>query len=58
MKSNKKQKKKCEANTPFCSGELLARYGVNGSEREGKDFVLCGPCRVFLKRGGHKLKLL
>jgi hypothetical protein len=57
MKTKAKQKPKCEARTGICSGELLARYGVNRSEKEGKTFLICGPCRVYLKQGGHKLKL-
>lgn len=41
-------KKKCEAGTPFCSNSLVARYGVNGSEKEGVTFLFCGPCKVYL----------
>lgn len=41
-------KKKCEAGTPLCSNSLVARYGVNGSEKEGVTFLLCGPCKVYL----------
>lgn len=50
------KKKKCSAQTFICSGELLAQYGVNGSEKEGKTFTICGPCMVYLKRGGSKFK--
>lgn len=50
------KKMKCEAQTEFCSGELLARYGVNGSEKEKKLFTICGPCAVIIRRGGSKLK--
>lgn len=60
MKTKKKHKaatkQKCEANTEFCSGEILVRYGVNGSEKEGKTFVICGACMVILKRRGAKFK--
>lgn len=57
MSARKKSKKpKCEARTEFCSGELLACYGVNGSEKEGKTFLICGACMVILKRGGHKFR--
>lgn len=52
----KKQKCKCEANTEFCSGEVMAKYGVNGSEKEGKTFWICGACMVILKRNGSKFK--
>lgn len=51
-----KAKKKCEAGMPICSGQLVRTYGVNGSEKEGKTFNLCGPCMVYLKRGGAKMK--
>lgn len=51
-----KKKNKCQAKTNFCSGELVIRYGVNGSEKEGKSFLICGPCMVILKRGGTKFK--
>lgn len=48
---SKKQKKlKCEANSFICSNELVARYSVNGSHKEGKTFLLCGPCKVYLGR--------
>lgn len=52
----KTKKQKCEAQTNFCSGELIKRYGVNGSEKEGKTFRICGACMVILKRGGAKFK--
>jgi hypothetical protein len=52
----KQTKLKCEARTNFCSGEILKRYGVNGSEKEKKTFVICGACMVILKRGGAKFK--
>lgn len=45
-----KKKPKCESQGPLCSGELIRRYSVNGSEAEGQTFVLCGPCAVYLKR--------
>lgn len=51
-----KKKRKCEADTPLCSGELVRKYGVNGSEKTGETFSLCGPCAVYIKRGGSKLK--
>lgn len=54
--SKRTKKPKCEAHTNFCSGELLSRYGVNGSEKEGKRFIICGPCAVILRRGGNKLR--
>lgn len=46
----------CEAGTELCSGELVRRYGVNGSEKQGETFRLCGPCAVYIKRGGSRLK--
>lgn len=45
----------CEAQTQLCSGELIQRYGVNGSARKGETFAICGACAVYLKRGGNKL---
>ena len=56
MTKKKKKNKKCEAQTEFCSGELITKYGVNDSEREGKTFDICGACAVMLRRGGSKLK--
>lgn len=49
-------RKICEASTQICSNQLVVRYGVNGSEKEGQTFYICGPCAVYLKRGGSKLK--
>lgn len=49
-------KKKCEAATIICSKELIATYGVNGSEKEETTFQICGPCAVYLRKGGAKLK--
>ncbi len=46
----KAKKEKCEAGTPICSGSLVARYSVNGSEKEGQTFALCGACKVYLGR--------
>ena len=46
---------KCEAGTPICSGEMIVTYGVNGSEKKGQSFKLCGPCAVFLRKGGNKI---
>jgi len=46
----RKRKETCEAGTVICSGQLIKRYGVNGSEKEGKTFLICGPCAVYLKR--------
>lgn len=51
----KRAKIKCEAKTNFCSGELVAEYGVNGSKKEGKTFKICGACAVIFRRSGHKL---
>ena len=51
--------KKCEAGTHICSGELVATYGVNGSEKakpKPQLFDICGPCAVYIRRGGSKLK--
>lgn len=45
-----KTKKKCEGATQLCSGALVARYGVNGSEKKGVTFLLCGACKVYLGR--------
>jgi hypothetical protein len=42
--------KNCEAQTPLCSDQLVLRYSVNGSEKEGKTFLICGPCKVWLGR--------
>lgn len=50
MKKNKGKRLKCEGATQLCSGSVLARYGVNGSEKEGVTFVLCGACKVYLGR--------
>lgn len=47
---SKRKKQKCELQSPLCSGELLAQYSVNGSEKEHKHFWLCGPCKVYLGR--------
>lgn len=55
-KKKKKKKDLCQAQTQFCSGELIARYGVNGSEKDGKTFRICGACMVILKRQGAKFK--
>lgn len=52
-----RKKPRCEAQTMICSGELIATYGVNGSEKEGKVFAICGPCAAYLNRT-NKLKLV
>ena len=52
----KRKKPACEAETPICSGALVRPYGVNGSEKEGITFQLCGPCAVMIKRSGSRLK--
>lgn len=49
----KPSKLKCEAATFICSGELVRPYAVNKSD---KTFNICGPCAVYLRRGGNKLK--
>ena len=46
----KAKKLKCEGGTPLCSSQLIRRYSVNGSEKEGQTFQLCGPCKVYLGR--------
>lgn len=46
----------CEGKTALCSGELLARYGVNDSQKEGQTFVLCGACVVYLGRTNKIIK--
>ena len=48
--------KTCEAETVMCSGELMAEYGVNESEKKGETFALCGVCAVLIRKGGSKLK--
>lgn len=53
-----KRKTKCQAATNFCSGQLMRRLGVNGSEKRGKTFNICGACYVILKRGGNKFKIV
>ncbi len=53
-KANKKNT--CEAKTQLCSGQMVTTYGVNGSEKEGQTFKICGACMVYLKRGGSKFK--
>ena len=51
MKTKAKAKKvKCEGQSPICSGSLVRQCSVNGSEKEGKTFALCGACRVYLGR--------
>lgn len=50
------KKNPCTASTPLCSGELVKKYSVNGSKAEGKTFAICGPCAVYIKRGGSKLE--
>lgn len=55
-KAKKTPSRECEAKTEFCSGQLVARYGVNGSEKEKETFLICGPCAVILKRNGSRLK--
>lgn len=54
------KKIECEARTQLCSNEMLATYGVNGSEKAKppQTFCICGACMVYLKRGGTKLKHL
>lgn len=49
-------KKICEAKTHICSGELVVTYSVNGSHKEHQLFSICGPCAVYLRRGGATLK--
>ena len=51
-------KKRCEAKTCICSNTLVQTYGVNGSEKEGLTFRICGACSVYIKRGGSKLKVV
>lgn len=46
----RKGKKKCQAETPICSNELVRTYGVNGSEKNGETFDICGPCAVMLRK--------
>lgn len=48
----------CDSQGPLCNGQLLQRYGVNGSEQEGKTFHLCGACAVYIKRGGSRLRVV
>jgi hypothetical protein len=55
MKKSKTAKKTCAAGTIICSGELITTYGVNGSEKDGKTFAICGPCAAYLRRT-NKLK--
>lgn len=43
-------KGKCQAGTIICSGELIQSYAVNGSDKDGKTFRICGPCAVYLRR--------
>lgn len=52
----KPAKKPCEAETEFCSNEMVLTYGVNGSEKKGETFRICGACMVILKRQGSKFK--
>lgn len=47
---SKAKREKCEAKTPICSGSMVRRYSVNGSEKAGYTFPLCGPCKVYLGR--------
>lgn len=56
MTAKKKKKNDCQAGTELCSGELMATYGVNGSEKQGEVFKICGACAVMIRRGGSKLK--
>ena len=55
MKKPAKKAAACEASTPLCSGELMATYGVNGSEKEKQLFRICGACAVYIRRGGSRL---
>lgn len=50
MPSKMKKGLGCAAKTPLCSNECIAVYGVNGSEKEGTTFKICGPCRAYLGR--------
>jgi len=50
------RKKECQAGTGICSNELIRTYSVNNSQRAGETFDICGPCTIYLKRGGSKLK--
>jgi hypothetical protein len=51
-------KRKCESGGPICSGELIHRYSVNGSERtDGLTFALCAPCAIYIRRGGSTVTL-
>jgi hypothetical protein len=52
----KKHMKHCESQSPICSGELVRAYGVNGSEKKGLTFWICGPCAVLIRHGGSTLK--
>jgi hypothetical protein len=56
MAKAKSKKPVCQARLPICSNELVARYSVNASGKEGTHFYLCGPCTVYLKRNGHEIK--
>lgn len=51
----KGKRKTCDAKTQLCSGSLISTYGVNGSEKQGITFQICGACAVYLKRT-NKLK--
>lgn len=55
-KTGKGSKLSCEAKTNVCSNELVVRYSVNGSGKEGESFPICGPCAVYLRKGGAKLE--
>lgn len=55
-KRKQPKKKTCQLHSPICSGQMMVTYGVNGSEKEGQVFAICGPCAVYLRRGGSKLK--
>lgn len=56
QKKKKRVKPKCEAKTPLCSGQAVATYGVNGSEKEGTTFKLCLACAAAVRMGGSRLK--
>jgi hypothetical protein len=51
-----KERTKCDASSPFCSQQGVNKYGVNGSEKEGKTFNLCLACMAVLRMRGAKIK--
>lgn len=55
-----KKPESCEAKTQICSGQLVRRYGVNGSEKapgkERRTFLICGACKAYLGRTGARFR--